>query len=358
LLVTSSALLTEIELQPERRMTLETMRVLVLYGLLCCTNMYEYGVRQPHRIAVVYARIGKPEHYPGCLPCDYLTESLRDFLFTTPDALRVLSKTVSYDGTMWLLRAAQALRGFALPRSVIAALELPTLDLENRNDVDQRAALVSVLRSTIFRLPMAGAEFSEIDSEAQPLREQSCFETPRLAAHNTESVQTFFNQCTAHKFAIDHDDLVRTIDVLAFDRRYLTEPDSACAVGDDDNRPRLLERAARDGFVHIHRRTFGRIDRHHDARMPVRNNATRVSLPQTDNAWYTAQVYCEPRLQLAAGYFGLLPQHIPDTRAVAADFNIDASDYAIDQTYATTMPYDGSGGGGRPKRLRTLQSYV
>lgn len=287
----SDAVLTQGEC--DGAMTAVTFRLTVLICLLCYTNLTVLGVPVPAELAAIWSDQSSPEHWRDSLPCERaMPPAIRDAYFGRPGGLAEMCSFVSYDASLWLLRAAaNGLRGFAMSGALLAALHMPpgTAADTNRAQFDQQAALVGALRRTLFRLPLAGEESAHV---AVTLREQWCFESAELARHNRAVANEFMTECT-RLLGADANEVARSaIDVLAFDTAYLGDDSGQRpALQDAAGRPRFLELAAQSGFVHMHRRSFGRIDSNpgYD-RQPALDNSERIDLPHTPGIWYTARV--------------------------------------------------------------------
>lgn len=301
----SDAVLTHTEEVEKGALTGHLFRIVVLLGALCYTNMTAYGVTAPPALASVWAGISTPENWQASLPCDNgMPDAIRRTFFGRAGGLASMCSFVSYDATLWLLSSALGLRGFAINGALLDALRMPEgsgAD-DNRLQFDQKAAFVGALRSTLFRLPLAGVESERV---AVTLREQWCFGTPELAQHNRTAANDFIAECDR---LFDYEDWRSTatdaIDVFAFHVEYLNNAshERLLLTESDLGRPRFLARAAQSGFVYMHNRSFGRIDsvaRAHDRR-PALNNAERIDEPQTADVWYTGRVRdTAPRLAVA-----------------------------------------------------------
>lgn len=302
LAIATTAVLTQVDSQDSGQLTSETFKIAMLICLLCYTNMRGYGVPSSPDLSAAWECMTNDMHWSALLPCDSMPASIRAAHFGRPGGVAEMCLQVLYDGTIWLLQSVAHLRSFPLQPALLAALRGPDgapLD-DNRALTDRKFALVAALRSTLFALPLLGADS---DVVAGALREQWCFESAELAHHNRDAIAAFTAECKriagrANGAAI----AANAIDVLAFDSAYIADSSHELPSGEDEVRPRFLERAARAGFVHIHRCSFGRIDSYFDVRdrPPATQNPDRVELPESAGAWYSARVRSEaPRLAVA-----------------------------------------------------------
>lgn len=299
----SDAVLTQAESNDGGALTAVTFRITVLICMLCYTNLTVFGVPVPLELAAIWNEQSSPERWCASLPCDRaMPPTIRDAYFGQPDGLANMCSFVSYDASLWLLRSAAAgLSGFAMSGTLLAALHMPsgsTADT-NRLQFDEQAVMVAALRRTLFQLPLAGAESDRV---ALTLREQWCFESRELAEHNHAAANNFVAEChrllgadNARQVALN------AINVLAFDLVYLCDT-TRQRTSSDAGCPRFLELAAQSGFVHMHRRSFGRIESRPNAsdRHPALDNSERIDLPHRSGVWFSARVRDNaPRLAVA-----------------------------------------------------------
>lgn len=302
LVIASTTVLTQISGEDNGQLTNETFKIAMLICVLCYTNMRGYGVPTSPNLSAAWECMTNDTHWSALLPCDSMPASIRAAHFGRPGGVAEMCAQVLYDGTIWLLQSVAHLRSFPLQPALLAALRGPDgapLD-DNRALTDRKFALVAALRSTLFALPLLGADS---DVVAGALHEQWCFESAELAQHNRDAIAAFTAECKriagrANGAAV----AANAIDVLAFDSTYITDTSRELPSGEDEVRPRFLERAARAGFVHMHRSSFGRIDSNFDVRerQPATQNPDRVELPDVAGSWYTARVRSTaPRLAVA-----------------------------------------------------------
>ncbi len=240
-----------------------------------------------------------------------------------------LAKT-RYDKSLWLLElvAAARLPNFPLPsvepfrltraaRQRSAAIQLvndPEFDVEEflsrtwdngSPEMDRTAEFCAILRSTLFRLPLARQNFQSVAEALVELRTDDA--TPLVVANFMhESASLFIAEVLKpeldysndadndegepmvrlHVETIDSEDVAREwIDIVAFDRRFAS---SVWVQASNDYtthritvaKPRLFERALQRGFDLIHRRVFALHMTAPDARPPIHSNPTRI--PQTN----------------------------------------------------------------------------
>lgn len=282
--------------------------VLRLFALLATPNMLASGVQQAPIISTLVSALGVPGALQTHLPWEHISPGLARQIETR--GLRYVLSFQSYDASLWLLRALPGAAIFVNQERVLRALgDDPNRPIDtNHFSTDNNVKLLRIMRSTLFKLPYAGASSGDV---ARDMREQWAFETEALELHNAAAARRFVQLCGQFNVDLDVEVLNDIIDVLAFDRSYLDQvgDHTECAIGDDDARPRLLERAARAGFAHIHWRSFGRNDYGPDGRNPALRNPTRVSLPNEPDRWYTARIISSP---LAVGLLRNLPREGTD----------------------------------------------
>lgn len=301
----TSTLLAQIEQHDNNKLTATTLRVVVLVAILAHVNMAAYGVPVPRELGVTLAAHSTADFWRASLPCDSMPKVIADAYMSRPTGLIELCQQVSYDASIWLLQSVASFSAFPLDADLFAALRAPTDTAsaadDNRTGTDQRCALVAALRATLFQLPLLG---SDSDVVGVALREQWCFETEELAQFNRALISAFVTRCVAicGLTRLGTKIAASAIDVFAFDAAYIDDTTRERASHEDDIRPRYLERAARSGFAHIHRRSFGRVDSHFDVRerAPVGVcNSARVEMPQAPGVWYSARVRDDAASRLA-----------------------------------------------------------
>jgi hypothetical protein len=296
----------------------------------------------PHNLESLYIQLQTPKVRRDCLPNDSLPKSLSPIVLGDTDEIDILLHYPAYDVSFWLLKSAQGLHSFALSSRIVEEFNIDSDEPDdNHPPFDEKAELVRIMRSTLFMLPLSGKSFVHVQ---KTLREQWCYETPELAAHNLAILDLFIeriNESTLALTAVDSDLL---IDVFAYDSRYIDDQTIPRPVGDDDGRPRFVERAARGGFASIHRRAFGTLAIDDDKRAPALRNIDRVTLPETPGQWRTARVRVESNQQLAVVPLGTLVTETYEKtpkEPVVVD-NTDAHEHELSQQNPDT------------KRRRTL----
>ena len=279
------------ELEREERVSQETWSFVRLFTLLCHSNLFGSGVPTPPEIIQLTSGLSFDGLYKRQLPWHCVPAPLAAQI--ERDGLSFVRSFQSYHASLWLLRALPGPPLFNNQPAVLAAFELRGYADADRNlfESDRAALLVRILRTTLFRLP--------IEAPQDALGEQWAFESDVLASRNMTSARRFVTHCRQAEIALDVDELHDIIDVLAFDRHYLDANRERGELVATDAQPRILERAARDGFDRMYARSFGRYDTVRDARAPATLNSERISLPQVPDQWHTARIIA-PILTIAS----------------------------------------------------------
>ena len=202
---------------------------------------------------------------------------------------------------------------------------------------DRQAEFCTLLRSTLFRLPLNRVDFPSVAHVLVSLRSTDI--TPiELAAHMHDSSLTFIADVLQPDLVprvsdnnsedadgsepalrlrfddIDSEDVAREwIDIIGFDRRFAS---SVWREASADYRvrrhsvqkPRIYERALQRGFDRIHRKVFGLQMAAADARAPIHSNPTRI--PQTNRrseltrVWTEVAPFRQPQAELSLASIG------------------------------------------------------
>lgn len=256
-----------------------------------------------------------------------------------------------YDKTFWLLEATATVQLPEQPQLGLPAFPLPSIEpfrltLQARRRVgefysmrsgehedfdlerfygascddlsfqyDDMAEFVLLLRTTLFRLPLAGQDFNAVGAVLASVEVTA--PTPLvLAQHMHEVADEFIARATTPvdsdtmPFAdINSDEMARRwVDIVAFDRAYSSNNwRNAAQVtqfhATSLQKPRLFERVLQTGFDSIHRTVFGIQTLAPDTRRAIYTNQTRV--PIVDSAsrpvqrWDDVRPYTSQRAQLS-----------------------------------------------------------